>query len=404
MAYDDVDPRLLQLLQQVSENDPEFDVDFTSGYRPGDPRLHGRHMATDVRLTDRATKKALANYQDASTFAQYQRFANRVYQAASPELRKSLRWGGYFSGGKGKYGAMDPMHFDLGGELGMQMGGGSWEGGLNEDQAKLWGIAAGGGANAGAAVQAMEPSVRDRFLATIAGPESAGRYNVMYGGNTFDDYSRHPGVYTDITSGPNKGQKSSAAGKYQFLESTWNDQAKKLGLKDFSPESQDAAAWNLAKETYAAATGNADLEEALASNDPARVNAAADILKKTWTSMPGGVEQQGYGGKTFYDAYTNAKVAPKQATGGATAAPTGQPGKSTEKKKSLWETFGEGISDFAKGAKPMTYNIDPGPQAALVASKSMPIADQSAVDAQRQRLAQMMARLNQPSGPPKLWG
>jgi muramidase (phage lysozyme) len=245
----------------------------------------------------------------------------------------------------------------------------------------------------------MEPSVRDRVLAAISSTESPG-YDVMYGGGKFTDYSNHP--HARQTHG---GISSDAAGKYQFLGSTWDEQQKKYGYKDFSPESQDEAAWNYAKDIYARKTGNADLEEALASNDPARVNAAAAILNQTWTSLPGGKEQsKGYGNKSFWDVYSNAQVAPKQATGGATAAPTGQPGKSTEKKKSLWETFGEGISDFAKGAKPMTYNIDPGPQAALVASKSMPIADQSAVDAQRQRLAQMMARLNQPSGPPKLWG
>jgi hypothetical protein len=40
----------------------------------------------------------------------------------------------------------------------------------------------------------------------------------------------------------------------QFLGSTWDDQAKKLGLADFSPVSQDKAAWNLAAETYKAQT------------------------------------------------------------------------------------------------------------------------------------------------------
>ena len=69
-----------------------------------------------------------------------------------------------------------------------------------------------------------------------------------FGGSTFDDFSRHPGQYIPITSGPNKGKKSSAAGRYQFLESTWNDLANRHGLEDFGRENQDLGALMLARE------------------------------------------------------------------------------------------------------------------------------------------------------------
>lgn len=144
-------------------------------------------------------------------------------------------------------------------------------------------------------------NVARALLETISGPESAGDYNVIYGGSKFGDYADHPRTPILITSGPNKGQYSTAAGKYQFIGSTWDDQAKKLGLSDFSPASQDAAAWNLAQEEYKRDTGRS-LEADLASGDLSRV---APSLRNQWTSLPGGIEQ-GITGNAFANAYARA--------------------------------------------------------------------------------------------------
>lgn len=176
---------------------------------------------------------------------------------------------------------------------------------------------------AGGGIVALTP-YQKAFLDAIAARESGGRFNVMYGGQTFSDYSRHPGVYNTIQSGPNRGQKSSAAGGYQFLESTWNDQAKKLGLTDFSPQSQQLAAWDLAKTNY---PGN--LDAVLSTGNANDAALAASKLHSTWTSLPGGIEQgqnMAEFAKTYSNAMANAGASAQavQAANAAQAAQTAQ--------------------------------------------------------------------------------
>lgn len=133
----------------------------------------------------------------------------------------------------------------------------------------------------------LPPEAR-ALLDTIAGPESGGRYNALYGVNkSFSDYSKHPNVHAPITTGPNAGRTTTAAGKYQFLSGTWNEAQKALSLPDFSPASQDQAAWWLAQRDYKTRTGRdllADLK------DPNRRNGVGQALAGTWTSLPGGIE------------------------------------------------------------------------------------------------------------------
>lgn len=136
------------------------------------------------------------------------------------------------------------------------------------------------------------------LLETIAGPESKGDYNVIYGGSQFDDFTDHPRQPVMIQSGPNKGKYSTAAGKYQFLGSTWDDIADRYDIPDFSPASQDQAAWALATEEYKRDTGR-DLEADLAAGDLSQV---APSLRNQWTSLPGGIEQ-GINGSAFANAY-----------------------------------------------------------------------------------------------------
>jgi hypothetical protein len=68
-----------------------------------------------------------------------------------------------------------------------------------------------------------------------------------------------------------------------MINDTWADQQKRLGLKDFSPGSQDTAAANLAGERYKAATGR-DITADLA--DPAQRANVAKALSPTWAGLP----------------------------------------------------------------------------------------------------------------------
>ena len=125
--------------------------------------------------------------------------------------------------------------------------------------------------------------VRKAFLDTIAKGESpGGAYDYIIGGQRFTDYSKHPGV----TGSAGRYGSSTAAGKYQFLKSTWDEQAAKYGYKDFKPETQDAAAWNYAKDVYSQKSGR-DLEKDLASGDANTLNNISKTLGQTWTSLPG---------------------------------------------------------------------------------------------------------------------
>ena len=118
--------------------------------------------------------------------------------------------------------------------------------------------------------------IRQRFLNAIAGPESAGRYDVRYtprGGTTFSGYETHPRIFEPGPKGP-----SSAAGRYQITYSTYRD----LGGGPFTPEAQDEMAWRLGTQRYRAATGR-DLEADL--RDQGLTPQIMRSLAPTWEGL-----------------------------------------------------------------------------------------------------------------------
>lgn len=132
-----VDPRLVDIMRRAAAASP-YNVQLFSGIRPGDKRFHGKGVAVDIVLSDPQTGQEIPNLKSATGFPIYEQFAKTardIQQQAYPDLGDSFRWGGYFGGGKGKYGSVDLMHFDLGPTS--KMAGGSWETGLTPTQAKI---------------------------------------------------------------------------------------------------------------------------------------------------------------------------------------------------------------------------------------------------------------------------
>ncbi|EKN6210024.1 glycoside hydrolase family 24 protein [Yersinia enterocolitica] len=91
-----------------------------------------------------------------------------------------------------------------------------------------------------------DPNVR-QYLDVLSNAEGTASYansgyNTMFGGDQFYDSSDHPRQLKDFTQTDGTKNKTSAAGRYQFTSSSWDDAAKALNLTDFSPRSQDLAA------------------------------------------------------------------------------------------------------------------------------------------------------------------
>jgi hypothetical protein len=399
----DIDPNLLKWIEAASgQYTGPYDVEVFSGYRPGDKRQHGKRGsgAVDLRLIDPKTGRELENYQDPKNFAEYQKLANLVRQqqmAQNADYADRLRWGGYFGGGAGKYGAMDLMHFDVGGGAGLGMAGGGWDTGLTPQQAAAWGLTPGGGvaATAGGGGQMGPYSVEQQqaaILRAIREMEAGGKYNVIHGGRTFEG-NVHPNVRVPI-SGP-AGDYSTAAGGYQFTYPTWQEFAEKAGVKDFSPESQDKAAWALALETLGGEKGLAQ--------DPAKM---AEMLGGRWEALKNDPAKFA----SLYNEYLGGKQAapgtnvaltpstPASATPAVDAAKAKKPKSFSDYIADMAENFGAGQTGGGGGA---ALPSSP-PVTALPSIASAPISsiNPEAAAMQRQQLAQAVARLN--SG--KLYG
>jgi muramidase (phage lysozyme) len=126
------------------------------------------------------------------------------------------------------------------------------------------------------AVDSGIPPEGAALLDTIAGTESPD-YNTMNGGEKFSDFTDHPRRV-------GKGGTATAAGRYQFVQGTWDRAKAATGVPDFSPDSQDKAGWWLAQADYKANTGR-DLLSDLRSKDPNTIAGVRSALSSTWEGL-----------------------------------------------------------------------------------------------------------------------
>lgn len=120
---------------------------------------------------------------------------------------------------------------------------------------------------------------RQPFLDMIAMSELGPRllaisdngYNVLVGGTLFTSYADHPRQHIQVRP----GLWSTAAGRYQILERTYDAYKELLGLEDFSPVSQDAIAMQMIRETGA-----------LPLIDAGDLVAAIAHVAHLWASLP----------------------------------------------------------------------------------------------------------------------
>ncbi len=135
------------------------------------------------------------------------------------------------------------------------------------------------------------------LLRTISAAESntSAPYHVLYGGEVVSDLSQHPDLCIEIVSGPNRGDCTTAAGRYQFLTTTWADKAAKYHPSppgwitfwtdyNFEPGAQDWVVYTWLSDRDA---WGADIADLLRQG---RIEEVLKMLSGTWTSLGYGIE------------------------------------------------------------------------------------------------------------------
>jgi cation efflux system protein involved in nickel and cobalt tolerance len=140
-----------------------------------------------------------------------------------------------------------------------------------------------------------DPYVR-ALMRTISASESNGKdpYILLYGGKHTHDLGQHPDVCIPIKVGVNQGNCSTAAGRYQFITSTWLEKASLYhpnptdegghATYSFDPEYQDKVTYQWLKDER---MWSIDIPARLRQGE---INEVLRLLSSTWTSLGFGIE------------------------------------------------------------------------------------------------------------------
>lgn len=151
------------------------------------------------------------------------------------------------------------------------------------------------------AMQGGDPYLRALMRTISASEANVPRpYHVIYGGREVKDLSTHPELCVAIVAGPNVGNCTTAAGRYQMLDFTWERQASKYHPRpsgiwrwqtySFEAEYQDAVVYGWLSDPNAWGT---DISQLLKQGEISQV---LKLLSGTWTSLGYGIETNSMSG------------------------------------------------------------------------------------------------------------
>jgi muramidase (phage lysozyme) len=140
-----------------------------------------------------------------------------------------------------------------------------------------------------------DPYIR-ALMRTISASEANGKrpYSLLYGGKQVNDLSRHPEECVTIVNGPNKGNCSTAAGRYQIINTTWYNIAPRYHPKpgnfilwhnySFEPEYQDIVVYKWLADSR---VWGVNIPQLLREK---KLKTVLKELSPTWTSLGYGIE------------------------------------------------------------------------------------------------------------------
>ncbi|NEP17302.1 MAG: glycoside hydrolase family protein [Leptolyngbya sp. SIO4C1] len=146
------------------------------------------------------------------------------------------------------------------------------------------------------AMSGGNPYLRALMRTISAGESNTARpYHLLYGGQMVRSLKRHPDQCIEITVGPNQGDCTTAAGRYQFLTTTWYAKARRYHPNPvsnylpwkryrFDPASQDQVVHDWLADSGA---WGVDIAQLLYEGE---IDYVLQLLSSTWTSLGYGIE------------------------------------------------------------------------------------------------------------------